>query len=414
MCWFKNKNCPVAHICQSYTRLTVLCKNKRDVKRIKAHNCAMKGKNSRPRRKGRPKGESRRARSVDGNNDDATAATTSATESATTSTTTTTATTTNNDDDNDDGDVSIDDSTTVGLTLNDDEAQYGELVDTDTEDELNQPAKEYTRIIKLHNWGPMEKVERKKQSSFISEEDDHKGKSLSSLMRNNDLTGLEAANPGATRLCELREKAANAIKAAEKLCLQYPHKDKYKRKLEDTKREYEVKIQQYWIQINNTNIQNNVFVNNNTINIHMPQNQDQVSLPVSPFHSPLEMNHVQGGGVNAIQQSMVRHTTQQLMSMKEPITPTKVSLKEPPERLQIQNNLQQNVINEKMAEFDEQYKSIPSEVFWLRNYNNLYHSKMKGLKGNTRFIETHLKHKGNNSTNRLGMKKNELMALLGY
>jgi len=412
----------VAHICQSYTRLTVLCKNKRDVKRIKAHNCAMKGKNSRPRRKGRPKGESRRAfdrrmsietqRLVDGNNDDATAATTSATESATTSTTTTT--TTNNDDDNDDGDVSIDDSTTVGLTLNDDEAQYGELVDTDTEDELNQPAKEYTRIIKLHNWGPMEKVERKKQSSFISEEDDHKGKSLSSLMRNNDLTGLEAANPGVTRLCELKEEAANAIKVAEKLCLQYPHKDKYKRKLEDTKREYEVKIQQYWIQINNTNIQNNVFVNNNTINIHIPQNQDRMSLPVSPFHSPLEMNHVQGGGVNAIQQSMVRHTTQQLMSMKEPITPTKVSLKEPPERLQIQNNLQQNVINEKMAEFDEQYKSIPSEVFWLRNYNNLYRSKMKGLKGNTRFIETHLKHKGNNSTHRLGMKKNELMALLGY
>ena len=95
-----------------------------------------------------------------------------------------------------------------------------------------------------------------------------------------------------------------------------------------------------------------------------------MSLPVSPFHSPLEMNHVQGGGVNAIQQSMVRHTTQQLMSMKEPITPTKVSLKEPPERLQIQNNLQQNVINEKMAEFDEQYKSIPSEVFWLKNYNS--------------------------------------------
>ena len=410
MCWFKYKNCPVAHIYHPYTRLTILCKNKRDVKRIKAHNCAMKGKNSRRRRKGRPKGESRRARSVDGNNDDATAATTSATESATTSTTTTT--TTNNDDDNDDGDVSIDDSTT--LTLNDDEAQYGELVDTDTEDELNQPAKEYTRIIKLHNWGPMEKVERKKQSSFISEEDDHKGKSLSSLMRNNDLTGLEAANPGATRLCELKENAANAIKAAEKLCLQYPHKDKYKRKLEDTKREYEVKIQQYLIQINNTNIQNNVFVNNNTINIHIPQNQDRMSLPVSPFHSPLEMNHVQGGGVNAIQQSMVRHTTQQLMSMKEPITPTKVSLKEPPERLQIQNNLQQNVINEKMAKFDELYKSIQSEVFWLKNYNNLYHSKLKGLKGNTRFTEMHLKHKGNNSTNRLGMKKNELMALLGY
>ena len=410
MCWFKYKNCPLAPICDPYTRLTVLCKNKRDVKRIKAHNCAMKGKNSRRRRKGRPKGESRRARSVDGNNDDATAATTSATESATTSTTTTT--TTNNDDDNDDGDVSIDDSTT--LTLNDDEAQYGELVDTDTEDELNQPAKEYTRIIKLHNWGPMEKVERKKQSSFISEEDDHKGKSLSSLMRSNDLTGLEAANPGVTRLCELKEEAANAIKVAEKLCLQYPHKDKYKRKLEDTKREYEVKIQQYWIQINNTNIQNNVFVNNNTINIHIPQNQDRMSLPVSPFHSPLEMNHVQGGGVNAIQQSMVRHTTQQLMSMKEPITPTKVSLKEPPERLQIQNNLQQNVINEKMAEFDEQYKSIQSEVFWLRNYNNLYRSKMKGLKGDKRFIETHLKHKGNNSTHRLGMKKNELMALLGY
>ena len=67
----------------------------------------MKEKNSRPRRKGRPKGESPRSfdrrmaietqRLVDGNNDDATAATTSATESATTSTTTTT---TNNDDDN--------------------------------------------------------------------------------------------------------------------------------------------------------------------------------------------------------------------------------------------------------------------------------------------------------------------------
>ena len=376
----------------------------------------MKEKNSRPRRKGRPKGESPRSfdrrmaietqRLVDGNNDDATAATTSATESVTTSTTTTT---TNNDDDNDDGDVSNDDATN-----NDGPTLHRELIDTDSEDELKQPAKEYTRIIKPHNWERMESVERKKQSSFISEEDDHKGKSLSSLMRNNDLTGLEAANPGATRLCELREKAANAIKAAEKLCLQYPYKDKFRRKLEDTKKEYEVKIQQYMIQINNTNIQNNVFVNNNTINIHMPQNQDQLSLPVSSFHSPLEMNHVQEGGVNAIQQSMVRHTTQQRMSMKEPITLTKAGLKEPPERQQIQNNLQQNVINEKMAKFDEQYNSIPSEVFWLRNYNNLYRSKMKGLKGDKRFIEMHLKHKGNNSNNRLGTMKNELMALLGY
>ena len=39
---------------------------------------------------------------------------------------------------------------------------------------------------------------------------------------------------------------------------------------------------------------------------------------------------------------------------------------------------------------------------------------MKGLKGDKRFIEMHLKHKGNNSNNRLGTMKNELMALLGY